>query len=219
MRAAPWIIASALSLASASAAAHPSEEGTARITLRDEHIEVVVEWDLFLLVERSPTDVATSSADALAREHQALVRRIEAQTRLFVDETPVPLALRGAPGPDELRAIAAQLSADSLTHGARVRMRLEARGAHPSAHRVSFVAPSALGPVIVSFVQPASRYALAGTRSTFDVLERPQPVARAALSSPPRDRTPWLVGAAVTLALATTLGASRSISRRARSEP
>ncbi|MEI6800656.1 MAG: YgjP-like metallopeptidase domain-containing protein, partial [Pseudomonadota bacterium] len=69
----------------------------ARITLRDDHVDVVAEWDLFLLADASPTALATASDEALAAARARLQRTIEDGTQLRVDGAPVPLHLTGWP--------------------------------------------------------------------------------------------------------------------------
>lgn len=175
-------IALALSL-TGSAVAHPLEEGTARITLRDGHVDVVAEWDLFALVAAPPTTVATCDETTLGSLHDGLRHRIETETALRVDGTAVPLSLTGAPDRAEFRALAAQLSAAGQEHGARVRLRLESARTVQGARRLSLRAPAALGPVVVSFVQPASRYLRPGSEADFEVLVRPPATRRSVETS------------------------------------
>jgi len=77
------------------------------------------------------------------------------------------------PTPPELRAMAATASAAGETHGARVRLALDAPDAVPGASELRLTLPPALGPVLVSFVQPASAYTAPGGSASFRVLDAP----------------------------------------------
>lgn len=171
MRAA--LAAALLALGASPAGAHPLDLGTARITLRDDHVEVQAEVDLFLLIGSGPTAIAVGPEPAVEAEVARLQRILESETRLFVDGEAVPLSLRGLPGAAELRALAATLSAAQKDHGELVRLRFEALRPLPGAKRVEITLPPALGPILVSFVQPATRFARPGERAAFDVLGRP----------------------------------------------
>ncbi len=199
--------------ASSTARAHSLDEGTARVTLRDEHVEVTTEWDLFLLVDRSPTDVATARAETLAETYGRLRRAIEEGTTLRADGSRVPLELTGAPSAEELRALAATLSASGREHGARVRLRLESRSPVRDVRRVTLSVPPALGPVVVTFVQPATWYTRPGATASFDVLAparapTPVTVTASAKPPPPTSRDVWL-GLALTFAGAVGLVVKR----------
>jgi phosphatidylethanolamine-binding protein (PEBP) family uncharacterized protein len=173
--------------------AHELSTATARITLRDGHLEVLADVDLFLLADRGPTEVATASEPDLA----ALLARIRDvvvhQTRLVVDGSDLALALRGLPSAAELRAIAAALSASHRDHGELVRLRLEARAARPVPQSIALSLPPGFGPVIVSLVQPTTRYVAAGAPAWFDV-------PALARSSPASLPWGWLGLAALSLA-------------------
>jgi len=152
------------------ATAHVPDEGTARLTLRDEHVEILAEWDLFALLSRSPTEIATAAEEDLASLHLALVKTVERDTTLTVDGTRLPLKATGFPTPPELRALAANLSASKHEHGVRARIRLEARDAVHEPRTLELACPTALGPIHASFVQPAQRYVRAGETASFVVL-------------------------------------------------
>lgn len=205
---------------SAPSMAHPIEEGTARVTLRDDHLEVAADWDLFLLVDGTPTAVATSTDEALATTYARLRREIEEGTSLRVDGASLPLSLTGFISAAELRAMAATLSAAGQLHGERVRMRLEARRAVPGARVVTLSAPAALGPVVVSFVQPSTRYAWPGRPASFDVMSAQRPpsheptvTASAPTVPPAAPRSNWLTALTALFgatAIVTTLRARRN---------
>lgn len=199
MRASLPSIALALVLATSRAAtAHEIDEGTARITLRDDHVEVVAEWDIFLLVDATPTAIATGTDAEVSAAYARVRRVIERDTRLRVDGAPVALTVTGFASEAEFRAVAATLSAAGNLHGARIRMRLEAARAVPGASRITLAVPSQVGPVLVSFVQPASHYARPGDTAAFDVLvaraapEAPRPAATVG-TTPARSRLPMVV--------------------------
>lgn len=200
---------------SAPSRAHPLEEGTARVTLRDDHLEVAADWDVFLLVDATPTALATCSDEALAATYARLRRAIEEGTTLRVDGARVPLTLTGFVSAPELRALAATLSAAGQDHGERARMRLEARRAVPGARVVTLAAPAALGPVVVSFVQPATRYALPGSAALFEVMAprrapavatpTPAPAPAPAPAAPRLDRFSIVAALVCVLAIVGTL--------------
>ncbi len=163
-------LVTALTVASKPAHAHAPNVNTSRVSLRDEHVEVVAEWDLFLLTQASPTDLATADEDELARDYRALVKFIESETTLTLDGARVPLEVRGFPSPPELRALAASLSAAHEEHGPLVRIRLEAPLKVTSAKAITLASPAKLGPVNASFVQPVNRYVESGAPAAFNVL-------------------------------------------------
>lgn len=206
---------------SAPSRAHPLEEGTARVTLRDDHLEVAADWDVFLLVDATPTVVATCTDAALASTYARLRREIEEGTTLRVDGVTVPLALTGFVSAPELRAMAAALSAAGQDHGERARLRLEARRAVPGARVVTLAAPASLGPVVVSFVQPATRYALPGRPALFEVMA-PQrapavavPTPAPAPAAPRLDRFSIVAALVCVLAIVGTLRARNAEGRPA----
>lgn len=182
-------IAMALLLAwSHVAAAHPLAVGTSRITLRDAHIEVQAEWDLFALVPESPTTVATLTEAELATWHRRVQQDLLAQTRLAVDGHVLPLQVTAVPQAVELQAMAAQLSATQQAHGPLVRLRLESNVAVPHARDVALTVPQGLGPTLTSFVQPAAQMTVPGDAAHFAVLA-PQPASLpqvSKVSAPPQ---------------------------------
>lgn len=175
------------------ARAHALDLSTARVTLRDDHIEVLAEIDLMLLLEAGPTAVAISGEAELRGWLERARQVLEAKTQLTVDGTQVALTLGDLPTPPQVRALAATLSAAGRDHGELVRLRFAAPQAVPGARTLTLTLPAPLGPVLVSFVQPATRYAPPGMAVAFDVLRRTAEAPRAA----PR---PWL-GAAALVAL------------------
>lgn len=163
------LVAGLLASWSANAQAHALDLNTARVSLRDGLVEVVAEWDLFLLVPPSPTEVATATDEALSGIHRALIETIEKGTSLRIDDASHSLRIRGFPSPAELRAIAAGLSSTQKDHGALVRFSLESERSAPHPRQVSFASPASLGPVLVSFVEPRMQLASAGQSVSFAV--------------------------------------------------
>ena len=202
-------------LAGGAATAHDLEEGTARITLRDDHVDVVAEWDLFLLADATPTALATASDEALVAARARLQRTIEDGTQLRVDGAPVALHLTGWPSAAELRGLAAALSAAGSSHGSRVRMRLEAAQAIPGAAHRTLAVPPLLGPVVVSFVQPATRYTRPGATADFSVLSLVRPSARVTASATVREPATVFRGALGVVVVALATAGAWMFSRRA----
>lgn len=197
-------LAVTLLLAPATALAHPLDLSTTRVTLRDAHVELTAEWDLFLLAHSTPTELATAPDARLQGLHAALRSRVERETRLLVDGTSLELQATGFPTEAELRAMAAELSATARDHGLLARLRLESSAIVSDARRISAASPASLGPVVTSFVQPSQALADPGQTVSFEVLA-------------PRSesRTSAWIGLAGLLGL-TTLGAILVALRRSR---
>jgi len=155
------------------ALAHTLDDATARVTLRDDHVDVTVELDLLLLAQADATALATGPDDALSTELDHLRASLETGVQLTVDGAPRPLRVRALPTPPELRAMAATASAAGESHGARVRVALDASDAVPGASELRLTMPPVLGPVLISFVQPASAYTAPGGSASFRVLGAP----------------------------------------------
>lgn len=194
-------LAAIVVLASAPLAAHTLAEGTARVSLRDGHLEVQAEWDLFLLAAATPTVIATEDDEALLAHHAALRRAVVSGTQLRVDGRPLALEATGFPAPAELRALAATLSAEGREHGALVRLRLESSAQAVAGREVHASFPPALGPVLATFVQPSTVYAPPGARAVFPVLALPTIPAAPADATPPAHSFAWGFGALGALAV------------------
>ena len=154
------------------------------------------------MVGASPTALATASDAELATAYARLESVIETGTQLRANGALVALTLTAWPSAAELRAIAATLSAAGRDHGERVRLRLEARRAVAGATQFSLAVPPMLGPVVVSFVQPTTRYTRPGETATYEVLAPRRAPERATAPSPrpesPR-RVSWAAAACVAL--------------------
>lgn len=154
---------------------HALSEATARLSHRDGQFELSLDADLFLLVPAAPTAVATASGTELASTASGLRAALESGTHLQVDGQAAPLRVRDFPSNEELRAVAAVLSASGREHGERIRVRMETPLPAPGASAVGVSFPPALGPVAVSFVEPASAYVLPGAGASFRVRGNAQP--------------------------------------------
>ena len=187
-------LASLLAVASP-LAAHTLPDGTARVSLRDGHLEVQGEWDLLLLADATPTAIATAGEAELLAHHTALQRALVEGSVLRVDGHTLTLEATGFPGASELRAIAASLSAEGKDHGALVRVRLEARAPVVDAREIHVAFPPRLGPVLATFVQPATVYLPPGARAVFPVLApTPSPLG-GGTPSPAGASFAWSLGA------------------------
>jgi hypothetical protein len=162
-----------VSLIAAVAGAHSLTESTARLTLRDGHFELSADVDLLLLAEIDATAMATASPSALGSEHARLRQVLESQTALVVDGLRIPLRLATFLEPMQLQVVAAALSAEGRSHGGLVRIVFDSAMLAPTASTVTLTLPPALGPVLVSLVQPTTRYAPPGQSAAFVL--RPAP--------------------------------------------
>jgi hypothetical protein len=161
------------------AQAHALENGTTRVTLRDGHLDVHAEWDVFQLVGRTPTEVAVMPEAEFEQTFEALRRRVESGTWLEVDGVAAPLVLRAFIEPIALRTLAVTLSAQGLEHGALVRADLESTGAWLQAKSVTVRSPAGAGPVVTTFVQPETHLAAPGQETRFTVLQARAPKTHA----------------------------------------
>jgi hypothetical protein len=197
--------------ATAPASAHELAMTTARVSLRDNQLEVHVELDALAFV----ANIAAVKSSALEGLDDAalaaLVARaeaaLEAGAHLDADGAPIGLQIREFPSPADLRALAAKHAAAPEEHGALSRVELE--GARPAAgaHRITLSLPPALGEALISFVQPTTRWTQPGVAAGFSVLEaRMEPDSGSTkIASPAPSPRPWLATAAVVLAFAAML--------------
>lgn len=158
-----------------SARAHALDVNTARVTLRDDHIEVWLEIDLLTLVSavnpRYPDATALAVADEAGFE-QAVKRTrdlLQSGSRLTVDAAAVQLLVTGFPPTGQVRFMAAAASANPQDHGL-VPVRLETLKPVTGAKTLSLSLPREAGSVLYTFIQPSSRLATAGERVGFSVL-------------------------------------------------
>ena len=197
-----WMIGLCIGAYSAPSEAHIPGENTARITLRDNQIEVVAELDLLALGDEGATEIATRSESRLNELIAGWVAMLETETQLVVGESPVGLVVRQMPSPPEIRAAAAMVSAGKHQHGQPFKVRLESTKSVGDSRTVSLVLPTALGPSFVTFVQPSTQYAQPGVRTTFEVLKK-EPPGRT--PTPPTIKQPSLAESGAVL-LSFTIG-------------
>lgn len=156
---------------------------TARVSLRDKHIEVLLEADMLGFLARASTlDISHAKDSDLGVLYARAKEILEGETRLEADGTPLGLELRAFPTPEELRTLAQKQSTMPHAHGELVSLRLEAPQALGTVEELSIVFPQSLGPVLISFVQPTTRWTGPGAKAAFSVLEAPT-ASRAANSN------------------------------------
>lgn len=200
------LLALAALAAPPAASAHALGLPTARVSLRDGHIEVQLDLDLLPLLGGDPTVVATAAPPDLARRLQESRALLQRESRLLIDQTSAPLTLRAFPAADEVRAACASLSAAGHGDGARVLLRFESPASALTASAVSLALPAALGPAVITFVQPATQYVGPGAPARFAVLATPP------AKDPAAERARWLLIGAVAAVLAVAL--NLTLSRR-----
>jgi hypothetical protein len=162
-------VAAILVATSSFAAAHTLLTNTAKITLRDGHLDIAADLDLFAIAASSPTELATATEQQMVEQVRQMQRVLESESSMWVDEVRVPLVLRGFPSASELRALAAELSAAGHDRGKLARVVFESSTAAHDATLVSLRLPRALGTTLVSFVQPLAVLARPATIASFAV--------------------------------------------------
>lgn len=160
----------------ATSSAHTLDTNTARITLRDEHIEVILEADLLSLIgvvnPKLPDATALAIADdfAFGLAVQKTKDLLQSGSHLIVDGVASPLTVTGFPSAGEVRYLAAYASANQQAHPELVALRLEATKPARGARTIALTLPKEAGAVLFTFIQPATRLAAAGERVAFPVL-------------------------------------------------
>lgn len=162
-----------LGLPQAPVRAHSLDLTTARVSLRDAHVEVIVELELSLLFARSPTELAALPDAELAAQREQAKRRLESETRLHSDGQRLPVVVTGFPSHEALRAIVVAAASTGEPHGPLLRIRLESPATLPESRQIAIGLPAALGPVVATFLQPTTRFLPAGETSAFTVLAPP----------------------------------------------
>jgi hypothetical protein len=187
--------------------AHDLDVSTARITLRDGHVEVLAELDMLSLLSNPGDQGATLTALAAAPEAALAGRLAEAREALEressveSDAGAVPLVLRMFPTPAQVRATAAAASTESPRHRPTLKLRLEATRPVRAAPSVSVRLPASAGPVLYTFAQPAVSLASPGAAASFVVLTPPgSPAPAAAPATVVSLARPWFGHAAGLLA-------------------
>lgn len=109
-------------------------------------------------------------------------------TNVQVDEVRVPLEIRIFPSPEEMRAVAENPNATPHEHGQLMTVRWEATERFANPQKVSLTFPKEIGPVLITFVQPTTRWTQPGSAAVFPVLElpgqtKPEPTSRNGLGA------------------------------------
>lgn len=198
--------------------AHPLHLNTAQLTLRDAHLEVLLHVELMPLLARlapepasaDPLVLAAGSESQLMEASDRVTKLLSTGVRLSVDGQPIPLELRSFPTPAELRALAGVSALNG--HGELTGIHLEATQLTPEAQAVALTLPEALGPVLISFVQPSSQYTTPGATARFPVLSASAPPSRS------EQLRTWAGFGAGVLALLALLG-NGVLLRRSSSRP
>lgn len=170
----------AVLVSSTRAEAHELPTATARVTLRDDHVSVTADMDvLAYVVQTSGAGTAASLAGTDEAELAELVRRarssLETEARLEADGERVDLEIRAFPSVVEIRAVAEWFVAAPHAHGELRPVQLEGKRSVPGARRIALSLPPAVGPVLVTFVQPRARWTTPGGTAAFSVLGLPAP--------------------------------------------
>ena len=159
--------------------AHALDTNTARVTLRDDHIEVALEIDLLGLLSAvspkhpDPTALAVSDEAALTALVQRTKDLLQSGSRLTVNGVAAPLVVTAFPSANEVRFLAAYASANQQAQHELVALRLETPKPVSGAKSIAVTLPKEAGSVLFTFIQPATRLAVAGERVGFTVLAPP----------------------------------------------
>lgn len=172
-----------MTLVAALATAHPLEENTARITLRDGNLEVRLDVDLdgwIRALRTAPESNASSQAPTEAQRR--LEQHLIEQTHVLVDDAPVLFTkLRVQPLDQTAHPQASRHPGPTAT------FLLEAACPVARPATVQITLPATLGPTVVNFVQPTTRWTAPGATNTFAVLH---PAGTAPSTSPLSTSTP-----------------------------
>lgn len=159
------------------------EASSARVTLRDDHVEVLVELDLLgLMTQLNPklgevTSLSRAEESSLTQATQVTKDLLQKGSQLIVNGSASSLLVTGFPTPADIRNLSAYAASNPRTRREPVVIRLEALKPVTGTHELTVTLPKEAGAVRYTFVQPATRLATAGERVAFPVLA-PQPTAR-----------------------------------------
>jgi hypothetical protein len=159
------------------------ESSAARVTLRDDHVEVLVELDLLgLMTQLNPklgdvTALSRADESGLTQATQVTKDLLHKGSQLIVNGATSPLLVTGFPTPADIRNLSGYAAANPRTRREPLVIRLEALKPVTDAHELTVTLPKEAGAVRYTFVQPATRLATAGERVAFPVLA-PQSAAR-----------------------------------------
>lgn len=187
----------ALFLSGGRADAHSLDVTTARVSLRDGHVDVAAEVDLVTLLGGDLAGLAAAPDIELA-ERLAAARRAMDSSTLRIDGVVVPMVLRSFPSAAELRrAVGERSRTGADVHAAMWTMHLDAANAVAAPRTVSVSLPPIAGRVLYTFVEPQTSLASPGGDAAFVVnrVESPAHEMERGVST----RT-WLAALAVALA-------------------
>lgn len=209
-----WAVLLAGGLFCQSAKAHTLDLTTAKLSLRDEHVEVIVELDLLQLFDKTPTELAVLSDDALLSQLDHAKALLQKQTELRTRGARLPVAVTGFPSREDLRMMAATTAGNGSPHGPLVRIRLESAATLRDATELSIALPAALGPVVTTFVQPTTRFLSPGQTTSFAVL-----TPQAAAPHPVRAAAPWMMTGLALVGLGLVRRSQRIAPQQTRNHP
>ena len=162
--------------------AHTLNANTARVTLRDDHIEVALEMDLLTMISLvspkhpDPTELAVADEKTLGLAVQQTRDLLQSGSHLAVNGIATPLVVTAFPSANEVRFLAAYASANQQASHELVALRLETPKPASGARNITLTLPKEAGSVLITFIQPATRLAGPGERVAFPVLA-PQSVS------------------------------------------
>ena len=148
-------------VAASTASAHTLDIATARLSLREGHLEIYAELDLLALI---PTIDRSTLSDVDLRR---AAERLGATTRLTVDGREIAVSLGATPAVSQVRQFTAE------GHGRLLPVRLEAATGTGELGRLDVAFPPEVGPVLVTLVQPRTRLAPPGGTVGFEGPSKP----------------------------------------------
>ncbi len=169
-------LALALLMPATPATAHALDVTTARVSLRDRHLEVVVDVDAVRLIRARAGDAGDASTVAAASEEQlaawvaAARADIEDGAHLTAEGAASRLVLRAFPVPAEVRLLAARQAGAPSAHPMTSTLRFESLVPVPRSRSLSVSLSKQLGRVLFTFVQPTTELAAPGAAASFEVL-------------------------------------------------
>ncbi len=163
-----------LCLAPQVAGAHVPQESTARVSLRDGHVALSLNFDLVGVLEHehgAALMFGQVSEEALAQELDNIKHVLEQETTMRLDGEPVPLRVQEFPSLDAIQrqAVQALVRSDLDPHGpvSLQEVRLLAVAAFPDAQTLSLSLPGVMGRSFVTFDEPRSRLVEPGKTASF----------------------------------------------------
>jgi len=195
------------------AEAHELSMNTARVSLRDAHLEMTADLDPLALLRHLHAGSSGNDTDMAPLDDtqvQALVARakhvLETETRVEANGTSMALEIHLALEPNEVRKYLQMSTEERHEKAFLIPVRWEAKEPLVGVKQIQVVFPATLGPVLITFVQPTTHWTAPGTAAVFSVLEKP-------MASPRKNS--WAEGAMVLAVVGILL--NFGISRRKRS--